>query len=193
MQTLNDKNFFFFYKDCSGLEIKPKSVEHAYVALINKDLLTADAIFRSIDSPRAKWGSILVSIMNGYIDIYPTYFQIRNFLEIDMDLLIKNNLIDYVEQLLGALDFLSEINQETYKYTARVMYENKLYASAIKYMEKSKKINYNDAELHFMLTKYYMRTNDFENANHYIKECLRLLPDYYPALTLKQQIEEYIN
>ena len=124
------------------------------------------------------------------MDIYPTYFQIRNFLEIDLDFLLKNEKLDYVEQLLGALEFFSGINQETYKFAARVMYENNLLSAAYNYMLKSKEIYYNDAELQFMLARYFLRVHDIEEAYFYINECLKLIQDYYPALVMKQKIEE---
>ena len=128
MLNLNDNKFFFFYNDCSAIEIYSGSVEHGYLAILNDNLDAAEEIFTKIDSPRAKWGNILVSILKGYMQKYPTYFQIRNFLEIDLDFLLKNEKLDYVELVLGALEIFSAINQEVYKYAARVMYENKLYS-----------------------------------------------------------------
>ena len=188
MQNNSVKKIFFFGKDCSTFS--PNSVEHAYLALLNKDLASANVIFSNLDSPRAKWGKILVSILNGYMEIYPTYFLIRNFLEIDLDFLIKNEKIEYTEQLLGALDYFVKINQETYKFAARAMYANKLYSASLMYMEKSKFVNYHDPELHFMLTRYYYDVHDYKQAYFYINECLNLLPDYYPALIMKEKIEE---
>ena len=190
MLSLNKDNFFFFYDDCSCIKLIPDSLEHGYLAVLNDDLDVAAKNFSKIDSPRAKWAKILVSILNGVLEEYPTYFQVRNFLEIDLDLLLRNEKIHYVELLLGALEILSTVNQEVYKYAGRVMYVNKLYSAAIKYMNKSKKIYYNDAELHFMLAKYYLHVNDCELALFYIDECLKLIPDYYPAHLLKQKIEE---
>jgi tetratricopeptide (TPR) repeat protein len=190
MKNLSKENFFFFSNDCSEFEIKPNSLCHAYLAILNDDLDAAEAVFSKLDSPRAKWGRILVTILKGYITELPSYFAIRNFLEIDLDFLLKNNKIDYVELCLGALDILSTINQETFKFAARVMLENKLYTSALKYMDRSKQIYYNDPELHFMYAKYYMDVNKFNDAYFYINECLKLLPDYYPAKLLKQKIEE---
>ena len=122
--------------------------------------------------------------------VYPTFFQIRNFFEIDVDFLLKNKKIDYVENLLGALELFLNINQEVYKFTGRVMYENGLYTAALKYMEESKKAYYNDPELHFMLAKYWIKFGKYKEAYFYINECLRFLPSYYPALELKQKIEE---
>lgn len=190
MMGQNKDNFFFFYKDCSSVEILPNTVEHAYLAIINKDLDSAEAVFNKIDSARAQWGRRLVSILKGYIKEPPTYFEIRNFLEVDVDFLLKNNLIDYVEQFLGSLEYLSSINNETYKFVGRVMYENHLMSAALKYFEQAKNIYYNDPELHFMFYKYYLKLHNYEQAYFYINECLNLLPDYYPAQIQKEKIEQ---
>lgn len=190
MKGLNKDILFFFSKNPNELEIRPGSVYHAYLSILNDDLDSAFEIFSRLDSPRAKWGCSLTSVLKGYMTVFPTYFGIRNFLEIDLDFLLKNNKINYVEQCLGALDIFSTINQETYKFAARVMMENKLYTSALKYLDKSKQIFYNDAELHFIYAKYYKDTGNYRNAYYYINECLKLIPEYYPALVIKQQIEE---
>lgn len=190
MLNLSKEKFFFFDKDVSEIEVKPKSLEHAYLAILSNDLDTARHIFALSDSPRGKWGLVMVSVLEGFLEVYPTYFQIRNFLEIDLDFLIKNEKFDYTEQLLGALDLFVKINQETYKYTARVMSVNKLNTAALNYMEKSRLVNYNDAELHFIFAKYYMDIHDYEKAYDSINICLTLIPDYYPAQVMKQKIEE---
>lgn len=182
---------FFFSKDYEK-NFRPKSLEHAYLALLNNDLNTAQAIFESIDSPRARWGRAFISILLGYIETYPTYFEIRNFLEIDLDLLLKNEKIDYVELLLGSLEILSNINQETYKYVARVMFENRLYKASREYLEKSKNIFYNDPELHFLYAKYYIKTREYDKADFHLDECLKILPDYFPAKTLQKEISRYL-
>lgn len=192
MQIPNEKKIFFFYEDSSSIKIAPNSIEHAYLAIINEELDVAMKIFSQIDSPRAFWGKILVDILKGYLPEFPTHLQIRNFFEIDLDMLLKNEKISYVEQALGSLEILAAINQEIFKYTARVMYVNRLYSAALKYMNKSKKIYYNDAELHFMLAKYYLHVNDYEQALLYTEECLKLIPDYYPAHMMKQQIDEIL-
>lgn len=190
MTNLKKNNFFFFYDDCSFVNILPNTIEHAYLAIINEDLVSAKEIFKSIDNSRAKWGVVLTSVLNGYLDVFPTYFQIRNFMEIDLDFLIKNEKLDYVEQLLGALEIFCTINQEAYKFAARVMFENNLLSAAFNYMQKSKELYYKDPELHFMFARYYIAVHDYEKAYLHINECLNLIPDYYPALLYKQKIEE---
>ena len=182
---------FFFDQD--DRKFRPRSIESAYFCILNDDLKTASAIFESLDSPRARWGMILVSTLEGFIQIYPTYFDIRNFLEIDLDFLIKNEKVDYVQMVLGALELFSSINHETYKYVARVMYENKYYKSAREYMEKSKQIFYNDPELHFMYAKFFYEFGNYSEAEFYIDECISILPDYYPAKVMKKKIVAEVN
>ena len=182
-----------FFFSTNSIDIKPGSIEHAYLTILKDDLDSAIEVFKNIDSPRAKWGIILIQILQGHILITPTFFQIRNFLEIDLDFLLKNEKIDYVEQVLGSLDYLAQINQETYKFVARVMFENHFINAAQKYMEKSKKYFYNDPELHFMLAKLYMKLRNFEHADYYINECIRILPNYYPAKILKEEITKKLD
>jgi len=183
---------FFFNEESRNKTFKPRSIEHAYLAILNDDLETAQAVFESIESPRARWGIAFVDILKGYIEHFPTYFEIRNFLEIDLDFLLKNEKFDYVGHILGSLETLCKTNQEVYKYVARVMYENKLYKSAREYMEKSQEVFYNDPELQFMFAKYYLNDRNYSDAKSHIEECLNILPEYFPAIELKKQISKYL-
>ena len=182
---------FFFDKDENNT-FTARSVEHAYLAVLNDDLATARAVFESIDSPRARWGIVLTGILSGYMEYIPSYFEIRNFFEIDLDFLIKNEKFDYIENLLSSLKILSEINREIYKYTARVMYENNMYNSSLEYMEKSKECFYNDPELHFMFAKFYFNSGKYQTADYYLAECLKIIPSYNPAIKMRQKISEFI-
>lgn len=184
--------FFFNDQSNENLKFEPGGIEHGYLAILNDDLDTAEKVFEFIDSPRARWACILVQILRGYLRTMPTYFQVRNFLEIDLDFLLKNEKLDYVEQILGSLDILTEVNQECYKYAARVLYENKIFNASKQYLDKSKKIFYKDPELHFILAKYYLKTRDYTQANFYVDECLKLIPDYYPAKLIKKELEKYL-
>ncbi len=183
----------FFFNENKKIQFPAHSIESAYLLILNNDLKSAQAIFESLDSPRALWGKAFVDILIGYIERMPTYFEIRNFLEIDLDFLVKNEKLDYIEQILGSLEHLININQETYKYVARVFFENKLYNVAKEYLDKSQGIFYNDPELHFLFAKYYINIRDYELASKHIEACLSILPDYYPAKLLKEQISKYIN
>ena len=178
---------FFFSKE-NIIEFKPTSIEHAYLALLNNELDNAYKIFAKLDSPRSNWGKTLIEIINCRIIRFPTYFEIRNFLEIDLDFLLKNGKIDYIESILGSLEILVKINNETYKYVARVMLENNFKDAAKKYLDKSRDIFYNDVELHFLYAKYFIETNKYHQAFKHINLCLEILPDYFPAKKIQQEI-----
>ena len=72
------------------------------------------------------------------------------------------------------------------------MYENRFYKAAREYLEKSLKVFYNDPELHFLIAKYYINAHEYEDADRHIEECLRILPDYYPAKILQKDISRYL-
>ena len=181
----------FFTKN-NDIEFKPNSIEHAYFLILSDDLKEAKKIFKQQDSPRAKWGLVLIDILNGYLEHFPTYFAIRNFLEIDLDFLLKNEKITYVELILGSLKILNDINQETYKYVARVMLENRLNKSAFEYLTLAKDIFYNDPELHFLFAKYYIKMREYQQADYHLDECLNIIPDYHPAKILQKEISRYL-
>lgn len=182
----------YFFSNNNEHLFKIYEIEQAYLSIIGEDLDVAYKLFKKNDSPRGLWGRALVSILNGYVEIFPTYFQIRNFLEIDLDFLLKNKKIDYVEMLLGASNILIDTNQETYKYIARALFANEYYESAKEYLEKSKNILYNDPEMHFLLSKYYILVKDYLNANLSLDKCLKYVPDYYPAKKLQEEISLYL-
>lgn len=181
----------FFFDIKGNVSASPRTVEAGYISILNNDLIFALKNFSVIDSPRAKWAITLCQILEGKVNDSPTYLGIRNFLEIDLDFLLKNEKIEYVEQVIGASEFLSEINQEVYKYIARVMLENNFYNAALKYLEKSKELFYRDPELHYLYAKYYSLHRDYEKAMFYIDECSKILPDYYPAHLFKESLEKY--
>ena len=177
---------YLFNQDIT--ETKPNTITQAYIAILNDNLELADSLFSELDCSRSRWGKALIEILRGKIDNFPTYFEIRNFFEIDLDFLIKNEKINYVEILLGSSELLINVNQEVFKYAARVLIENNYIEIGLNYLKKSKDVLYKDPEMHFMLTKYYLKKEDYTNALFYINECLKIVPDYFPAQKIKKNI-----
>lgn len=168
-------------------------LEAAYCKLIDDDLKGAKQIFlRLRDSDlRADFGYRLVNILQSkcpdeYLPVekLPRFFQLRNFLETDINLLIKYNKGDYVESLCKYSDILAGINSETYKYFSRVFFFNNYVDFALHFALKAKNYFYNDAELHYHLALIMLAQNDKENAINYCKSCLRIAEHYFPAENL---------
>src|SRR5574344_2749177 len=63
-------------------------LEYGYCLIMKDNLSEAINVLKKTDSLRADWAIKLISFMRWYVEVLPTYFQIRNFLEIDINLLI---------------------------------------------------------------------------------------------------------
>lgn len=163
-------------------------LEYGYCLLLEGDLSNAKKILSKIDSIRADWAIKLLAFMQGYVEKLPTYFQIRNFLEIDLNLLISAKQSDSLAYILGGADLLYSINCESYKYIARVFMNTGYFDIAKTYLDKGKNNTYNDPELHFMLCQYYIYVKEFDKALYSVNSCLEILPEYYPAIKIKESL-----
>lgn len=173
----------FFGKNGFGLE-------NAYSLLFNEDLEKAKFAFSQIkDSDvRAKWALFMISLIEGNVKEYPTYLQLRNFLEIDLNLLIHYFKGDYVEKIIRYCDFMFTINPEVYKFIGRVLYNNNLEQQALFFLEKAKSYFWHDPELHYLLAYIYYQNDNKTEALKCIENCLDVLPKYFPAEDLKRKI-----
>lgn len=165
-------------------------LEYAYCKLLEGDADKAKSAFLSIykNDLRADWGRKLIQFIQGYVSEVPSYFQIRNFLEIDLNLLIKAGQPDYVENIINGADIFYSINPESYKFIARVMLNNGFHDVAIFYLNKAKDKFYNDPELHLMLANCHIQNRDINKAKASISDCLTILPEYFPAKILLAKI-----
>lgn len=163
-------------------------LEYAYSLLMTGQTEKAKDIFSDIDSVRADWMFKIISMIQNKFVGYPTYFQIRNFLEIDITMLIKNKQLDFVQSLMKYAKFLNEINSESYKFFGRVLLKNG-YPDGCKYfLDKSKDVFYNDSELQYLYVEYYLYINNIEKAKYAVKKCLEVNPEYYPAKNIKVKL-----
>lgn len=165
-----------FFKDSGN------RLEYGYSLMLKGKLEGAANILSSINSIRADWAIKLIPIMQGYLGELPTYFQVRNFLEIDITLLFKAGMPDYVEYILGAAETFYDINRESYKFFARALLKNGYLNAAKAFLDKSLDVCWRDPELHYLFVEYYMINNDGKNAKKALDNCLEVSPDYFPAL-----------
>lgn len=165
-------------------------VELAYCKMLSGDLTAAKDIFSRNKQKdlRADWGEKLIQFIEGYVVNIPTYFQIRNFLEIDLNFLIKAGRADYVESIINGADIFYSSNPESYKFIARVMYNNDFIDLAIYYLDKAVENFYYDPEMHLIFANCYLKKGNKQKAKQSINNCLAILPEYVPAQKLLSQI-----
>lgn len=166
-------------------------LEYAYCKLFSGKAQEAKESFSKVASTdfRADWGKKLIQFIEGYVKDVPSYFQIRNFLEIDLNLLIRAGQAQFVENIINGADLFYSINPESYKFIARVMLNNDFVDVALYYLKKAKDKFYYDPEMHLMLANCYLKQSEKTLAKESLKNCLAILPEYFPAKKLLEKLQ----
>ncbi len=173
------------------------TLEYAYCKLLDDDLKGAKQLFLKIKDQdnRALWGYKLVSILQKKFNVQevnydemPTFFQLRNFLEVDLNLLMSYNKGNYVEILCAYSDVFASINAEAYKFYARAFHFNNYPQFADFFVQKAKDFFYNDPELHYHIALMNFVAGRKEDAKKYCLSCLHILKEYFPAVKMLNQI-----
>lgn len=173
------------------------ALEQAYCRLLEDDLKGAKQLLLKLKDTdnRALWAYKIVSILQkkftteriNYDDM-PTFFQLRNFLEVDLNLLMKYNKGNYIEIICAYSDIFASINSESYKFFARAFYFNNYPQFAEFFIDKAKDELYNDPELHYQIALMRYLSGDKKEAEKYCLSCLHILKDYFPAVKMLNQI-----
>ena len=170
-------------------------LEQAYCEIILDNLQNAYELFKSLENIdlRANWGMVMLEFIKGCVSHYPTYFELRNFLEIDLNILLHYFKGDYVEKIVRYADFMFTINPEVHKFIGRVFYNNGYLDQGMFFLDRAKNYFYHDPELHYLLAYIYYNNNQIENAQKALEDCIRILPEYFPALHLLKKIKSSVK
>lgn len=179
-------------------------LEFAYSLVLDKKIKEAEEILNSIyqNDLRADWLKKILPILDGsFQDIFfetknedlakicPTFLQIRNFLEVDLTMLLNADDNEYALNLLNNCAFFYSICKESYKFMGRALYYYGLKKLALRFFLFAKDKFYNDSELHFLLAKLYYDLGEKEKCEHAVKTCLQYIPEYQPALKLLEDVK----
>lgn len=172
-------------------ELNNFKLEQAYCEIMLDNLKNARKIFTELSDTdtRARWGLVMLDFIKGTVSVYPTYFELRNFLEIDLNILITYCKGDYVEKIVRYADFMFTINPEVHKFIGRVFLNNDMKTQAMFFLKRAKDYFYQDPELHYILAETYYKDGDMELAKKSLLTCLEILPKYAPAISLLEKID----
>ncbi len=166
-------------------------VEAGYCNIVLDNLKGANLDFEKAigENVRAHWGKVLIQMINAQISSAPTYFEVRNFLEIDLSMLITYCKGDYVEKIIRYADFMAFYNMECYKFIGRVFWAHNLMPAAMFFLDRAKEKLFKDPELHYLLAYiHYDKRKDIKEAKKELEICLDILPEYAPAVKLLEII-----
>ncbi len=165
------------------------NTEAAYCCLVLDETEKAEEFFNKAKTydNRACWGLFLLQMITGEIKSSPTYFQIRNFLELDLNILLLYCKGDYVENIIKYADYMAYYNPECYKFIGRVFWANGFIPAAKFFLRRAKDKFYQDPELHYLIAYIaYYEDKNLEQCQKSINTCLELLPEYAPAKNLQK-------
>ena len=167
-------NFFYKAKNIPGC---------GYCKFLEGEIEKAKDILSSINdsSSFVNWILFLINLYNDVKDIYPTYFQIRNFYEQDLEMLFKARQYEIIKKILNKNYYLERFNKEIYKYSARVLKNNNFEKEAEELLKKSLNICYKDPETHYILGEIYLIQNKKDMAIKSFKKSEEVNNGYYPA------------
>ncbi len=156
-----------------------------YCKFINKELDEAKVLSNLIkeSSSTAIWLACLINIVQDKEpDIVPSYFQIRNFYEQDLEMLFlyKNN--EYISKIIRKNQYFEYFNREIYKYSARVLMNHDITGIAEELLKKSLDIFFRDPETHYMLGEIYMAKGEKQKAKSSFILSNEVNGNYYPAI-----------
>lgn len=155
-----------------------------YCHLLNDKIDEAKILLNLVrnSAPCINWLIALIDILEEKEEIFPSYFQVRNFYEQDLELFFKYKKSKYIETIIKQQEYIEYFNREVYKYTGRVFLNNNLLQKAEKLLLKSLDIHYNDPETHFLLGELYLKIGNKEKAIKEFKQSSEVNGTYLPAL-----------
>lgn len=193
--TYNTAKKNFFETKIQGckkfFETNKYTLEQAYCEIIYDNLTKAEELFNQIKDKdlRAHWGLIVINFLRGNVIDYPSYFEIRAFLELDLNILMLYGKGDYVEKIVRYADFMFMINPEVNKFIGRALLNHNYKPQAMFFLQRAKDKFYQDPELHYILGQIYYAENNFELCKKALTTCLQILPEYMPADTLLKKLQ----
>lgn len=148
-------------------------------------------IWKSIknDNPATLWGQSLLQFIDLYVVDIPTFFQIRCFLEVDLNDLIQAGQREYAENIMNGANLFARANSESYKFIGRVMVNNNYHEIAMYFLNQAKDICYVDPEVHFLIAKCYLNEQKKSSAIKSLETAIEKGYGYYPAKKLLAAIK----
>ena len=139
-------------------------------------------------SSAVNWLICLINILEDNYNQTPTYFQIRNYYEQDLNMLFLYKKTEYIKKIINENSYLEYFNREIYKYSGRVLLNNNQWNLAEKFLKKSLDIFYKDPETHYLLGELYEKEKDYTNAKKEYKLANEVNKGYYPAINKLKEL-----
>ncbi len=159
----------------------------AFALIILKEIQEAKKILLSSPDSAAKfWCEFLIELFSGNKDIHesPSFFTIRNFLELTVYSLLRAGNQDYIKLLIEHLNKLLDINQDSEKFIGYAYFHFGDLDRAVSFLNSAIKRNSYDGEIYFTLGQLYLQKGSVYGALAMLENAHLLLPDHAPTKEL---------
>lgn len=162
-------------------------------SLLLGDLPSARLFFKIKEDEciASNFGLVVLNVLEGDFNKIPTYFQVRCFLEVFLNLFIENKMYDFAQKLIDNYGFFSNTNYETPKFIARVLNANGFDNYVHFFADRAVEICMYDAEIYYINSLVYIKENNYKEAKKWIDKCTSFAPEYYPILKLREKVEKF--
>lgn len=137
---------------------------------------------------RNHWCVVLYGLLTRQLQLWPTFLQVRNHLELTITFLIRSGQNQCLQSLLSYIPWLAQVNQEAYKLAGRSLMQEGYMVEARPLLLKAQALFPMDAEIYFHLGQFYVRCHQPTEARLMLHQCLMMNPYYTPAKTLLQTL-----
>lgn len=166
----------------------------SYCNFLNQNFKEAKTLLKIAKNitPAGNWLLVLINLIEDTQEEYPTYFQIRNFYEQDMEMLFLYKRLNIIEKILKRNQYLENFNKEIYKYSGRILLNNELYDISEQLLKRSLNIYYKDPETHYLLGELYIIKNNITKAKEEFTTAIKVNKDYIPAINKLNYLNKQI-
>lgn len=164
----------------------------AYCKFIIGNINEAELLLKLVrdSSSAVNWLLFVIELIQGNITNPPTYFQLRNFYEQDLEILFQYKQTAFINKIVEKNSYMEYFNREIYKYTARVFFNNNYIDIAENFLKKSLDVCYKDPETHYLLGELYIVKKNFEKAKTEFSISSNVAGEYLPA---KNKLKDLCN
>ncbi len=198
-ELINTAKQYFYKKEYQkALEIFAETKSNyetglCYLLLKNEKEALRYWIKNKRNCPASSWGICVLRLINQNTNIYTTFFQIRAFYEVYLNLFLENNYNEWAQNMINSCGILFRSNPEIYKFASRVLYSNGYFDLAIKFAKKSIQIFYSDPEAFLILSQCQYLIGDLGEALDSVNRVMNMNDSYYPAIIFQKVLKEEIE
>ena len=162
----------------------------AFSFIFQKEIEKAkEILINTPDSPAKFWCMFLTELFspNKNIKTWPSFLEIRHFMELTVYLLLKSKNQDYITLLIKNLKRLLDINLDSEKFIGYAYFHFGDLNGALSFLNNSIKRNSRDGEIYFVLGKLYLQKGSTHDALTMLENAHLLLPDHAPTKELLEK------